>query len=243
MRTFANVVRSEWLKMRKSNIWLLVFVSPVLSALAGLGQTLNETHAWEQLLASMAVLHAILFLPLLTGVFAAFVCRYEHAGGGWKQLLSLPMSRTTLYAAKFAVVVAILALTQLLFLAFLLAVGYARGIHEAVPWVVLWKSVLGGWIASLPLAALQLFVSVAWASFAAPLALNVVLTVPNMLIVNSSDYGPYYPWAQPVLSMIPAASKNFGAFNVSFETLLFIITGSFVLFAAAGLTYFQRKEI
>lgn len=243
MRTFTNVLRSEWLKMRKSNIWLLIFISPLLSALIGLGQTLDEGMPWLMLLAVMASLHAMLFLPLLTGVFAAFVCRYEHAGGGWKQLLSLPLSRSTLYWSKFLIVVLLLAVTQLLFLAAVITIGLLKGVEADVPWEILLRSVFGGWFATLPLAALQLFVSVAWASFAAPLAVNVIFTIPNMLILNSEKYGPYYPWAQPALSMLVVSDNSFGAFNVSFETLLFVICGSFFVFALSGWIYFWRKEI
>lgn len=244
MRTWMNVLRSEWLKMRKSNIWLLVFVSPLLASLIGFGESSGEVLAqWEYTYAMMAMLHAMLFLPLLTGVFAAFVCRYEHAGGGWKQLLALPVSRTSLYMAKFTIVLALLAVTQLLFVAGLLIVGRIKGFDTAVPWEIILRGVFGGWIAAVPLAALQLAVSVAWASFAAPLALNVIFTLPNMLVAQSEQYGPYYPWAQPMLSMLLPPEGGFGAFNVSLETLVFVIGGSFVLFFASGLTYFIRKEI
>ncbi|MBU7314150.1 ABC transporter permease [Paenibacillus oleatilyticus] len=244
MRTFLNVLRSEWLKMRKANIWLLVFVSPALAAVSGfLSPMVAGLPEWEWLFITAAAMHAFLFLPLLTGVFAAFVCRYEHAGGGWKQVLTLPVSRTQLYLAKFTIVIALLAVTQLLLLAVVLTIGTIKGFTSAVPWDVLLRSVLGGWVATLPLASLQMFVSVAWSSFAAPLAINVIFTIPNMLIVNSSDYGPYYPWAQPVLSMLPKGQADFGAFNVPLETLLFVILGSFLVFFASGLTYFRRKEI
>jgi hypothetical protein len=104
-------------------------------------------------------------------------------------------------------------------------------------------SVLGGWIACLPLAALQMAVSSAWSSFAAPMALNVVFTFPNILVANSADYGPYYPWVQPLLAMVPRTKESFGAFNVPAETLFLVILGSFVLFLAGGLIYFQRKAV
>ncbi|SHE09977.1 Uncharacterized protein conserved in bacteria [Chlamydia abortus] len=244
MRTFLKVLSSEWLKMRKSNIWLLIFISPAISAFTGLLLPLDETlPPWLYLFTMTASLHAFMFLPLLTGVFAAFVCRYEHAAGGWKQLLTLPLSRGTLYTAKFFVVILLLALTQLLYLLVLLAAGYARGIGEAFPWELIGPGIFAGWVATLPLAALQMFVSTAWASFAAPLAINVIFTIPNMLIVNSSTYGPYYPWAQPVLSMLSVSPDKYGAFNVSLETLLFVIVGGFVLFFLSGLTYFRYKEV
>jgi hypothetical protein len=235
---------SELLKLKKSPIGLLVPVSPVIAALIGLLSTVRDSAgAWAETLSYMAMLHALLFLPLLAGVFSAFVCRYEHAGGGWKQLLALPVSRTSVYVVKFALVLGLLAVTQLLFVAGLLAVGAAKGYAGPIPWDVILNSALGGWVACMPLAALQLAVSVAWTSFAAPLAVNVVFTLPNMLIANSETYGPYYPWAQPLLAMIPSSKESFGAFLVPAETLFLVIFGSFALFFASGLGYFMRKSV
>lgn len=239
-----KVLQSEFLKLRKSSIWLLIFISPLLSALAGMGETVEDIpYKWEMTMSIMASVHALLFLPLLTGVFSAFVCRYEHIGGGWKQLLAMPVSRGNVYLAKFMLVMGLLAATQILFVAGIVLVGEFKGFEGGIPWKMIVNGTIGGWIACLPLATLQLFISVAWSSFAAPLAINVVLTLPNMLVVNSEKFGPYYPWGQPFLAMIHHTEESFGALNISAETLFIVIIGSFILFFASGFTYFQRKEI
>lgn len=241
-----KVFQSEFLKLRKSTIWLLIFISPILSTIAGLAINLGEAakgYEWVNIISSMAFIHALLFLPLLTGVFSAFVCRYEHIGGGWKQLLSMPVSRSSVYITKLLIVLGLIALSQLLFFIGFIIVIKIKGITGPILMGEVFKSVLGGWIACMPLAALQMFVSVLWSSFAAPLAINVVLTIPNILIANSEKFGPYYPWTQPVLAMVPHSDESFGAFNIPFETLLLVIIGSFILFFLSGLMYFQRKEV
>ncbi len=243
-----RLLRSEWLKLRGAVLWILLGTSPFIAAIAGLlsngeRKGLAEEDAWIALLGLMAVLHAILFLPLLTGVFSALVCRYEHISGGWKQLLSLPVTRTKVYFSKYIMVMLLTATVQLLFLILLLAVGKTLGFEGAIPWKIIFGSIAGGFIACLPLAALQLAVSTAWSSFAAPMAINVIFTLPNMLIVNSAEFGPLYPWAQPVLAMLPTGTMEFGAFHLSMASLFGTIGGSFVLFATVGWTYFTRKAI
>jgi len=227
-------------------MWLLVAVSPLFSTLAGWLAVRNEaegTVSWLLVLVMMSAVHAMLFLPLLTGIFAALVCRYEHASGGWKQLLSLPVSRTQVYVSKFIVIMGLIGLVQLLFLALLLLLGMLLGIKSPVPWSDFLNLIAGGWMACLPLAALQLAVASAWPSFAASLAVNVIFTLPNMLVVNSAEYGPYYPWAQPMLAMVPSGEVTVGAFNISYFTLFGIIGGSFLLFFMMGWGYFSRKMI
>lgn len=239
-----KVLRAEFLKLRKSSIWMLIFISPILASLTGFGELPEErTYQYEMTLSFMVFLHALIFLPLLTGVFSAFVCRFEHVGGGWKQLLAMPVTRGNVYIAKFIIVMGLLALTQLLFTVGLLLIGQFRGFEAAIPWGVIATSVIGGLVACMPLAALQLFVSTAWSSFAAPLAINVIFTLPNILIVNSDKFGPYYPWAQPFLLMMPGSGESYGALNVPLETLLIVVIGSLVVFFLSGFVYFQRKEI
>ncbi|ANS76281.1 hypothetical protein AWM70_18220 [Paenibacillus yonginensis] len=244
MKKFLNILAAERLKMSRSLLWLLVLASPVLAVLIGL--LINEEFGnWPLLLGGMSMFHSMLFLPVLTGLFSSFICRYEHNQGGWKALLALPVTRNAVYWAKFLIVILLLALSQILLLAGILIVGRVRHLTGDIPWNMLLQSMLGGWIACFPLAALQMFFSLRWSSFAAPLVINVIFTVPNILIVNSATYGPYYPWAQPFLAMIPKGMQGytFGAFSLPFENLMITVLGSFVVFAACGLVYFNRKEI
>lgn len=242
-----HVLSSEFYKLRKSKVSLLIFVSPIFAALFGFFETdsskIVHGSQWMYKYMIMAAGHGLLFLPLLTGIFSAFICRYEHADGGWKQLLALPVSRSQVYIAKLISVMMLLALTQALVLISLLVIGWIKGVPGDFPWAFVLRSLFNGWLACAPLAALQLAVSISWASFAAPLAVNVIFVIPNILVINSK-YAPFYPWAQPVLSMFGNEKEAFGgAINISLFSLIVVVIGSFVAFFAAGLIYFQRKSM
>ena len=242
---FWNLVQSEMLKMRKTTIWLLLFVSPSLAFVVGLATPAIEglPNQWVAPLLTMTQVHSLLFLPLIIGIFTSFICRFEHQNGGWKQLLSLPVLRTHVYMSKFSLVMALIAIIQLLFTYSWIFIGLIKGFTDPFPMMVMLKSIVGGWIATLPLVALLLLVSMAWASFAAPLALNVVFTLPNILVANSETLAPYYPWVQPFLTMIPKAEGPWGGFFVSLESIIFAIAGAFVVFFASGLVYIHKKAV
>lgn len=243
---FIHLLLSEILKMRKTHVWLLLFVSPFLATVAALAanppieEAANE---WSLTLLIMTPMHTILFLPLIIGVFTSFICRYEHKNGGWKQLLSLPVKRTHVYMSKFLLVMLLIALNQLIFMGGWIVVGLAKGFTDPFPMEIIVKSILGGWISTLPLAAIMLLVSMAWSSFAAPLAFNVFFTMPNILVANSETYAPYYPWVQPFLTMIPKEGGPWGGFFVSFESIIYAITLGFIIFFVSGLVYIQRKAV
>ncbi|MDF2835903.1 MAG: rane protein [Paenibacillus sp.] len=247
IRSFLGLLASERLKLSRSLIWLLVPVSPLLALFIGAMSNLTdvpEAARNELLQSTVFMLHALLLLPILTGIFASFVCRYEHAGGGWKATLSLPVSRTGLYAAKFIMVASLLLAVQLGMAVSLFAAAYYQGIADGIDWQSALVSMLTGLLACLPLVALQLWASIGWSSFAAPLAINVSMTIPNILIINSDKYGPFYPWAQPALGMlVQGGEQNFSALNLPLENILITVGCSFVLLVAGGLVYLNRKEV
>ena len=247
MAGYLRVLRSEWLKLGKPLTLGLILFAPLASVLLGsLDFSLPESERWRELLVNSAMGQGLFFLPLFTGIFAASVCRSEHLDGGWKQLLALPVGRSAVYLAKLTLALGLIAAMQLLFLAAYLGAGALRGLPlAAVPWSTLLASTAGGLLGALPIAALQLAVSVGWSSFAGPLAVNVVFTIPNILVVNSKDVSPWYPWAQPFLAMMPRAggSEEFAALQLGLSTVLVVIVGGSCLLLAGGLAYFRRKEM
>jgi lantibiotic transport system permease protein len=239
----------EWMKMRRSALWLLVLLGPCVALLAGglnyldsrLFYEAQPGDPWARMFSSVSMFYAMLFLPILAGIYAALVCRYEHADGGWKQLLALPVSKTQVFAAKSVVVAILMAVTQLLLTLLVIGFGLAVGVLGDVPWGYLAEHAAAGWLAALPLAALQMWVSTGWKSFAAPLALNVVLTLPAVLIANTATYGPWYPWAQPVLAMMPGDA--FGDHLLSPTTFYPIVLGGLVVFVIGGWLSFLRRDV
>ncbi|QHS22805.1 ABC transporter permease subunit [Virgibacillus sp. MSP4-1] len=241
-----SILRSEWYKLRKSKISFIILAAPLVGLFAGLSSGLadgmEKINGWYASLMAMTLTYALLFLPLVTGVLAGFICRYEHQEGGWKQLLSLPVTRSRVYIAKFLLILCLVFFIQWLFLGSLYLVGTIKGITDPFPMTIVWKSILGGWVASFPLVALQLWMSMIWKNFAASFTVNVIFTLPAILAVNSKTFGPVYPWGQPFLMMYAGGGTD-AVFFVPWEQVLTTVGGSFLLFFVGGLIYFQKKPV
>ena len=145
------------------------------------------------------------------------------------------------FVVKFILLMLIVFMIQLLYLGAIYVVGMLKGYTDPFPMAIVWKSIFGGWIATFPLVALQLWMSIVFKSFAAPFTVNVIFTLPSILAANSERFGPYYPWAQP-FQMMYIGNPN-DVFFVPLDQLFIVVGGSFLLFFFGGLFYFQRKMI
>ncbi|KOS63179.1 ABC transporter permease [Lysinibacillus agricola] len=243
-----SILSAEWFKLRKSKMVPIILAGPIIGLFIGLTSNFEskmqgfEVNNWYTPLFSMNLTYALLFLPLIAGVFASLICRYEHQSGGWKQLLALPVTRGRVFVAKYALIMLLVLAMQLLYLCSIFAVGMIKGYTDPFPMEIVWKSIIGGWVATLPLVALQLWMSIMFKSFAAPFAVNVIFTLPSILIINSERFGPYYPWAQP-FSMMYIVGNTDDVFFVPWDQLLTVVGGGFLLFFLGGYLYFQRKAV
>lgn len=240
-----SILQSEWFKLRKSKIISIILAGPLIGLFIGLTANLRSevgVNEWYISLLSMNLTYALLFLPLITGVLASVICRYEHQAGGWKQLLALPVTRGKVFITKYVLLICLVFIIQLLYLGSIYAVGMLKGFTDAFPMEIVLKTILGGWVATFPLVALQLWMSILFKSFAAPFAVNVVFTLPSILAVNSERFGPYYPWAQP-FEMMYIGGNTDDVFFVPWDQLLTVVGGSFILLFLGGYFYFQRKGV
>ncbi|MDU9690497.1 ABC transporter permease [Priestia aryabhattai] len=241
-----QLCKVEWFKLLKTKAWIYLFISPILiAAILFVGDPAlpNGKMKWLMASAFIANVHGLLLFPLIGGLVTSFVCRYEHEAGGWKQLLSLPVTRTAVYGAKLITAAAFMGILQVLVFVVLLGVSMLKDYPSTIPLKMIAGNMLGGWIAVLPILAFMLAVSMALSSFGASLTVSVILTLPNLFVVNSERFGPWYPWTQPMYGMLGVTGRESWDLMLTTQTFLVVIISSFLLFVAAGSLYFHRKHI
>lgn len=238
-----RALHSEWKKSRWMQILTLLLAgagfSVIIGGSSGRSYIPEGLNPWIWYYSLVAQFYSTLFYPILAGVTAALVCRYEHEGRGWKQLLALPVSRTMIYLSKLILSAVIMALAQIILLLMMFAGAFLFDVKGTIPWEIILSGMISGWIAVLPLLALQLWVSSIWQSFALPLTLNIIFTIPAILIGQSATYGPYYPWAQPFIAMMKV--DHYGI-SIETNTLIYVIIGGFLIALIGGLVTFHRRD-
>ncbi|WP_339270510.1 ABC transporter permease [Paenibacillus sp. FSL W8-0187] len=205
------LLRAEGMKLQWKIIFLLIVLDTLINSAMGAMQlqSLRDFFppSWSTLYIHSVNLHSMFFYPLYSGIIASLLCLYEHKDGGWKITMSLPVPRYKVFYAKYILLVGILALVQIVFLLGYLGTGYLVKAPERIPWETLLYSVIGGWIGVLPLAALQLMVSIRVRNFGASLAMSIGYVVPNIVLTGfHSAIGAWLPFTIPYYVMMPQAA-------------------------------------
>lgn len=241
-----NILAAERLKLKRSKIWVLYVLAPFISVILAYTNFHNNyklfvqpgDNEWIEAWTQVAVFMGSFVLPILVGIYAAFVCRGEHIGGGWKQLLALPVLRSRVFFAKSVMVAVMVAATMgILFILFMM-VGFLNGLKGDLPFFAILGYVAQGSIACLPLIVLQLIVSIRFKTFGIPLAVSIGFTLPSILAANTL-LGQIYPWTLPMLGMSPPDESPIDSYLLFYGVLIVL----FILFTVPGVRNFSRRDM
>lgn len=241
-----NILYVERLKLKRSKLWLLYFIGPLLGVfLAYINFFKNYDlfmqpgdNEWIEVWTQVALFMGPFVLPIMVGIYAALVCRSEHIGGGWKQLLAVPIKHSEIFLGKFLTVVKMVVITMLILFIFFIGFGYIKGVEGSLPLFTILGFVIRGILACLPLILLQLIISIRAKTFGIPLAVSIVFTLPA-IIVASTPLGQIYPWTQPMLAMSPEDESPIQSYFL-FYTL---VIGTFMVLLIYGIRSFIKRDI
>ncbi len=202
-----SVMRTEFAKIKRSPlIWISLAATAAVVIMVVLAEHRWAGHgnpsSWELLLRNATGIGAMLLGVPLYGPVTVFVFARENADGTWKNMLTLPIRRWWIVAAKLTVLfVWTMALGLSLMLwslpgGFLIGLGRLATDHFWAYTALALKCSAVIFLTMTP---------VAWGTLVArnylpAFGLVVTLTVVTMLVViMSPDEIVYYPWAIPIL--------------------------------------------
>lgn len=251
MTTFINSFQSEWLKKRRSLAsWLVVagaFFTPAIILTARIKNraalpVLNTSDdfwqkLWNQSWESMGVFLLPVGIILATGLLA----QIEYKNNTWKQLHVTPQKLTTIFLAKFLVIVIMLVQVFALFnLGIYLAVIVPSIIFSSVPYPsapipfqVFWNANVNFFVDCLPVLALQFLLSLHFKNFLVPVGVGFAVWFLGigMLAWDYSFLLPYNHGAINYLTSVGRFSKQI-PFDTEILALVyfaaFIIAGWFI---------------
>ena len=219
---FASLVAAEAIKLKRSSVWAVTVLLPLLAVVSGsVNFRMNRQaflQGWVSLTSQMTLFYAMMFCSLGVALLASTVWRVEHRGTSWNAMRTTPHTATAVALAKTLVLFAPLLVMQVILVVLAWISGtFFMGLGPAMP-MSFTVSALLGVLAAAPLIAVQSLLSMLMRSFAAPVAVAFLGCVAGFgLAAAQSPLAYVIP--QGILNMTlvlgSSASSVAGAFDAA----------------------------
>lgn len=256
--TFINSFQSEWLKKKRSLASWLVIAGAFFTPLIILTARIKNYHAlpklyaaddfwqsaWNQSWESMAVFLLPIGIILATGLIA----QIEYKNNTWKQLHATPQRLTTVFFAKFLVILIMLAQVFVLFnLGFYLSVMIPALVFSDVPFPAapipfedFWAANVNFFVDCLPIVALQYLLSLQFKNFLVPVGVGFAVWFLGIGLL-SWEYSFLFPYIHGAINFLTTSGQFANrTVPINIEILALVYFAAFI--AAGWFFYVTKKE-
>ncbi|MDA3129502.1 ABC transporter permease [Aliibacillus thermotolerans] len=206
---------ADFLKIKRKGFWLLTFLGPLgVVALQMVNYGLRKDYLlqqsdndWEYYLSNV---HSFTPLALILGIaiFTSIIANIENETNAWKQLVSLPVSKMSVYLSKFTALASLLLVSSILLMVFTLLFGVFLDLGEEIPYVELFQYSFYPYFAALPILSLQLWIAIVSKNQGIPITTGVL----GVVFAYSAYYLPDWmiwkwpslmnAWGEPVVNAL-----------------------------------------
>ncbi|WP_420431855.1 ABC transporter permease [Hyphobacterium sp.] len=211
-----GVLRSDFLKLRRSLVLLIVAVSPVMIFLLGVLVMIsgNASGEWTTTALSGMAVWAYFLLPMTATGLTALIAQLEHGTNTWSHILTTGVPRWQVFASKALLTIALMAFVSALVWAAIFAAGHlggalapANALAGAPPYFAGARLLALMWLASFLVTAIQLAIALRFASFALPVSVGIGGTFVAVA-ATASRWGLVFPWLLPVNVLATDAARS-----------------------------------
>jgi hypothetical protein len=258
MPTFINSFQSELLKTKRSlAFWMIViggFFTPAIIIVARLvrfsklPEIYSADNFWDLLWKNAWESMAIFFLPLGAILSTSLIAQIEYKNNTWKQLHTMPLSYTTIFFSKLAVILVLMLQFFVLFnLGIYLAaivpyllVGGTPYPSQRLPYESFLRENFLYFVDTLPIVALQYLIALRFKNFLVPVGMGFVFWV-GALASLSWKFGYVIPYTYPMYNYLKAGVETKAVIpDVNIHVLAVMYFG--VITAVSYVLYVTKKE-
>lgn len=256
--TFINSFQSEWLKKKRSLAsWLVVagaFFTPSIILLSRIknADKLSALYAaddfwqklWNQTWESMAVF----LLPVGIILAAGLITQIEYKNNAWKQLHTTPQRFTTIFFAKFLVILIMLVEVFVLFnVGIYLSAIIPAMLFSSVPYptapIPFWDFLHANFnffLDCLPILALQYLISLQFKNFLVPVGAGFAIWFLGVGML-AWDYSYILPYNHGTIDFLMSSNqfnRKIPPINIQLLAVIYFV----VITAAGYILYITKKE-
>lgn len=238
-----KLLKAERMKLKRSPVWLAFFIMPIISAVLGtlnyMGNIEILKSEWYSLWTQHTLFTCYFFLPIMLGVYCAYIMRIEHNNHNWNKILTMPVRRSMIFISKLKTVSFMILFSEIWIGILFVISGKIVGMTEP-PYITIVIWCLFGTLGGMVMASIQLMLSIFIQSFALPvgIAFGGGLSGLVFLAKGLGHVWPYSLMAYGMNSNSPQQMIESGYAEFVIICFLFI-----VLFTTLSNVIIERKDI
>lgn len=248
--SYLHSLQSEWLKTKRSAAsWLCIiggFFLPLIYMILFLKDQSSINHAppgvdvWAAHFKNLWQNMGVFLLPMGLILTSSLITQVEYRNNSWKQLHTTPQTYTTIFAAKFSVVILMTIKLFIFFNIGILITGYVPcwlfdhgNPRDSFPFLHFLEINARFFIACLPVMALQFLISINFKNFLVPIGIGFLGLVGTLIGL---------PWQHIIISPFAYCSLNALGFPGRYNLMLMATLYFLVLTAISYWLYRTKKE-
>lgn len=248
-----KILWADNLKLKRSSLLVIVVLVPFLIIAYELvnltyraeyvrkqAEMFNADSMWSFLLYDNSLLFGLGF-PLAVTLAASVIANVEHQANGWKQTLSLPVSRMKIYLSKFAWLTINLFLSVTIFMIGMTLLGIMLGFDGDIPWGLLIGDSYGMLIAVFPIMSVQLWLSITFKNQAFSILIGSISAMMGLFLA-ANQTTRWFPLAYPSqASTVNLQYEGLGS-NPDFSAYIVINFWLGILLLIIGAYHFSKRD-
>lgn len=250
-----NILSAESLKYKRTPFYLVALLYPFIIIAAvflvfmvSKGDIAeNYDNLWNSLIITSHFV-TLFVVPISIPILVSTIINIEHESNSWKMLMSLPLSRSSLYWSKLYKVLYFSLISSFILFLGLILMGLTLSFNENVPFMLLLKEATYPFIGSFPIITFQLWISIRVKNQAFPIAIGVLGAIAGFFLQQMGSIGSWIFWAYPSLltpikQSILNGTLNGVVPNEELPMYMFLSVLFGLIFLGIGLVTINRKEI
>ena len=239
-----RLIRAEHMKLKRSPVWIAFLLMPIVPAVLGtinyLGNLELLTSEWYSLWTQHTLFTCYFFLPIMVGIYCAYIMRLEQNNHNWNKTLTMPVSKCGIFVAKLIMITFMIFISEIWIGVLFVISGKIVGITAALPIkdIAIWC--LFGTLGGAVMAAAQLVISMLIRSFALPIGIALAGGISGLVFL-AKDLGHIWPYSLMAYGMNSNAPQQMIASG--YVPFILICIGYIALFTIAGSILMSRKEL
>jgi hypothetical protein len=250
---FFIALRSEILKTKRTSLWYLTLLAaafaPLMVILELVTDGVDPKHRgdyFNNIMNDSFMITAFVAFPLFLILVCTLLVQIEYKNNTWKQVLTSPQTKGTIFLAKFVNIHLLIVL--FLVANFLLTLFTVVFLHFMDPSLHVLQQPLNvqdvfitrgsSYVALLAICAMQFWLSLRFRNFITPLAIGLALWFTGTILVIQEQSGltKYFPYSYH-------AHGSAGKYNPQFTEMHWYAVGYALTFLLVGFLDFKRRRM